>query len=99
MEPIQISKKSERAAEWEYAVLLGHESDDIGFLVKIERQHWEELTSARVTPENLIKKSFRFLLQKQSKYSIPQTFNLRDIQRRFPEYVEHVTKPRLFWFL
>ena len=99
MEPIQISKKSEKAAEWEYAVLLGHESDDIGFLVKINEEHWEELTDRRITPENLIKKSFHFLLKKQSKHSIPQTFNLRDIQRRFPEYVEHVTKPRHFWFL
>ena len=98
MEPIQISKKTERTAEWEYAVLLGHESDDIGFLVKIDRQHWEELTQARVSPESLIKKSFRFLLKKQSKYSIPQSFNLRDIQRRFPEYEEQVMKQGLFWF-
>ena len=99
MEPIQISKKTEKAAEWEYAVLLGHDSDDIGFLVKIEQQHWEELTQARMTPERLIKKSFRFLLKKQSKYSLPQSFNLRDIQRRFPEFEKHIMKPRLFWFL
>ena len=98
MEPIQISKKTEGAAEWEYAVLLGHESDDIGFLVKIEQQHWEELTGTQITPEHLIKKSFRFLLQKQSKYSIPQSFNLRDIQRRFPEYKKHIMKPKLLWF-
>lgn len=86
MEPIQVFKKPEKAAEWEYAVLLGHESNDIGFLVKIEPQHWEELTSAQITPELLIKKSFRFLLKKQSKYSIPQSFNLRDIQQRFPDF-------------
>jgi hypothetical protein len=98
MEQIQISKKTERAAEWEYAVLLGHDSDDIGFLVKIEQQHWIELTSARMTPELLIKKSFRFLLKKQSKYAIPQSFNLRDIQRRFPEYAKQVMKPQLLWF-
>ena len=66
MEPIQISKKTEKAAEWEYAVLLGHDSDDIGFLVKIEQQHWEELTGGRIPPEHLIKKSFHFLLKKQS---------------------------------
>lgn len=99
MEAIQVFKKPEQATGWEYAVLLGHESDDVGFLVKIDRQHWEELTQARVTPEHLIKKSFHFLLKKQSKYSIPQSFNLRDIQRRFPEYAKQVMKPQLFWFL
>ncbi len=98
MEPIQIVKKTESTAEWEYAVLVGHESADVGFLVKIDQRHWEELTGGRVSPEHLIKKSFWFLLKKQSKYSIPQSFNLRDIQRRFPEYEKHIMKRGLLWF-
>mgnify|MGYP001566355279 CR=1 FL=1 len=86
MEPIQISKKTEGAAEWEYAVLLGHDSDDIGFLVKVDQEYWIQLTNGRISPEILIKRSFRFLLQKQSKYSIPRSFDLRDIQHRFPDF-------------
>lgn len=86
MEPIQIFKKKEDALIWEYAVLLGHESRDVGFLVKIDRRHWEELTGGRESPEQLVKKCFRFLLKKQSKYSILRSFDLREVHKRFPEF-------------
>ena len=86
MEPIQIFKKTGNSAEWEYTVLLGHESDDIGFLVKINQQHWEVLTSGRMAPEHLIKNCFRFLLKKRSKYSIPRVFDLREIEKLFPDF-------------
>lgn len=86
MEPIQIFKKTEDGSTWEYAVLLGHESNDVGFLVKINRDHWEYLTRGRESPERLIKKCFRFLLKKQSKYSILRSFDLREIHQIFPEF-------------
>ena len=86
MEPIQVFKKTGQAVEWEYMVLVGHDSHDVGFLVKVDQEHWIQLTNWRVAPELLIKKSFRFLLKKQSKSSIPMSFDLRDIQRRFPDF-------------
>ncbi len=86
MEPIQVFKKTGQAVEWEYMVLVGHDSHDVGFLVKVDQEHWIQLTNGRVSPEILIKKSFRFLLKKQSKSSIPRSFDLRDIQQRFPDF-------------
>lgn len=86
MEPIQIFKKTEDGKTWEYAVLLGHESNELGFLVNIDREHWKYLTQERESPERLIKKCFRFLLKKQSKYSILRSFNIREIHRLFPEF-------------
>lgn len=90
MEPIQIFKKTEDGETWEYLVLLGHESNDVGFLVKIDRQHWVQLTGARVSPEELIKKCFRFLLKKQSKYSIWRSFDIREVYTRFPEFANEI---------
>jgi len=88
MEPIQIIRKSADGSTWRYAVLLGHDSEDVGFLVKIDRQHWETLTGGRVSPEDLIKKCFRFLLKKQSKYSIMRSFDVWEVQRKFPDFAK-----------
>ena len=96
MEPIQIFKKTEDAVMWEYMVILGHEARDVGFLVKITRQHWEELTNGREAPEQLIKKCFRFLLKKQSKYSIVRSFDLREVHKRFPEFEDEMKKTSFF---
>lgn len=38
------------------------------------------------SPEDLIRRSFEFLLQRESKESILRDFNLSVIQRYFPEY-------------
>lgn len=38
------------------------------------------------TKENLIKESFEFLLERESKSSILKEFNLEIIQKFFPEY-------------
>ena len=96
MEPIEVFQKSkgDAAAYWEFTVLIGHDSKDVGFLVKIERSHWEELTDGRVSPEHLIKKSFQFLLKKHRgvKYAIWRDFDLRQIQRSFPEYRDEMRK-------
>ena len=86
MEPIQVFKKPEKASEWEYMVLVGHDSHDVGFLVKMNPEHWEQLTGGRMAPELLIKKYFRFLLKKLSKSSIPRSFDLHSIQQRFPDF-------------
>jgi len=96
MEPIQVFKKTEDASMWEYTVLLGHESRDVGFLVKITRQHWEDLTDGRESPEQLIKKCFRFLLKKQSKYSIVRSFDLQEVHKSFPDFKDEMKKTSFF---
>ena len=95
MEPIQIIKKLEDGSAWEYTVLLGHDSRDVGFLVKIDRQHWEYLTGGREPPEQLVRKCFRFLLRRQSKYSILRSFDLREIDELFPEFETEIKKTSL----
>lgn len=45
------------------------------------------------TPEELIRRSFEFLLQRESKESILREFDLSVIQRYFPEYDQAITGP------
>ena len=54
--------------------------------VTVENSYHEKLTGARVTKEDLIKKSFEFLLERESNASILRTFDLPVIGRYFPEY-------------
>ena len=47
---------------------------------------WKQLGGASVSKEELIQKSFTFLLQRESKESILSQFALPVIGRYFPEY-------------
>src|SRR3989344_395284 len=98
MEPIEVFKKTEHDGELEYMVIMGHGSTDVGFLVKVNRKCLETLAKGRHSPETLIKKTFRFLLKRQSQYSIPRIFCIEDIGEKYPEYEEEMKKRSLFWF-
>ena len=56
--------------------------------VTVTPEYSEKLTGGRASAETLIKKSFEFLLERESNTSILRAFDLTVIQRYFPEY-EH----------
>jgi hypothetical protein len=62
--------------------------------VTVTAPYYEKLTGKRVTPEVLVEKSFRFLLERESNTSILGRFDLPVIGRYFPEY-ERVIKGML----
>ena len=62
--------------------------------VTVSAPYYEKLTGKRVTPEVLVEKSFRLLLDRESNTSILRSFDLPVIGRYFPEY-ERVIKGML----
>jgi hypothetical protein len=54
--------------------------------VTVSPAYWLELTSGNVPPEELVEKSFEFLLEREPNTSILRTFDLPTIQRYFPDY-------------
>ena len=62
--------------------------------VTVTHSYYEKLTGKRVTPDVLVEKSFRFLLDRESNTSILRSFDLPVIGRYFPEY-ERVIKGML----
>ena len=93
MDVIRVSRKLEREVEWELTIIVGHESNGVGFLVRVDKVHWEELTGGRHPPEDLVRRSFVFLLRKKkSVFTIPRNFNIRDIQKQFAEYEDEMKK-------
>ncbi len=62
--------------------------------VTLRRSDYERLTGGQVSPEELVRASFRFLLEREPKESILRRFDLPVIGHYFPEY-EEVIRRRL----
>lgn len=60
--------------------------------VILDDKYWQELTGGKTSKEELIKNSFDFLLERESKESILSRFDLRIISRYFPEYEQEIKK-------
>jgi len=54
--------------------------------VTVAEAYYKQLTSGAASPEELVEKSFEFLLAREPNTSILSEFNLRVISRYFPEY-------------
>lgn len=54
--------------------------------VTVTQDYWQKLTGGKTPAEELIEKSFEFLLEREPNTSILKTFDLPTIQHYFPEY-------------
>ena len=59
--------------------------------VTVDDDYYEKLTCKQYSKEDLIKKSFEFLLARESKESILSSFNLKVISNYFPEYEKKIS--------
>jgi hypothetical protein len=60
--------------------------------VTLDPKHHARITGGAVGPEELIRKSFEFLLEREPKESILSRFDLSVIGRYFPEYEREIKK-------
>ena len=59
-------------------------------MVTVQADYAQKLTSGRISHTELIKKSFEFLLQRESNSSILRSFDLSVINRYFPEFEREI---------
>ena len=83
---IQIKKKNGQ----EFMVTVGEGGSKTEYAVTLGGEYYQRLAGGKITEEELIKKSFRFLLKRESKESILSKFNLKVIKKYFPEYEEEI---------
>ena len=83
---LNIKETKKTQSGWKYQVILAENGEDLEFDVDLDEDYYKQLTNQKISPEELIRKSFRFLLSKEGKESILYSFNLRVIQKYFPEY-------------
>ena len=60
--------------------------------VTLDPSDYARLAGAIVDPEQLVRKSFEFLLEREPKESILSRFDLSVISRYFPEYEREIKK-------
>ena len=61
--------------------------------VTMDKDYYMDLTeNGRIIPKGFVKKSFEFLLERESKDSILRQFNISEINDFFPEYEKEIKK-------
>jgi hypothetical protein len=81
---------------WRYNVEI-FENDGSGskstYEVTLDKDYYMDLTEKRrIVPEEFVKKSFEFLLDRESKDSILRQFDIAQINDFFPEYENEIRK-------
>lgn len=79
---IQVEKKNQTT----FSVVVDEQGSRSQHTVSVEEDYYRKLTGGKITPEELVRKSFEFLLEREPKESILSRFDLPVIQRYFPEY-------------
>ncbi|MEA3500638.1 MAG: hypothetical protein U9R41_06465 [Candidatus Marinimicrobia bacterium] len=79
---IEVKKINEQ----KYIVTIKEENSSSEHLVTLDDEYYREFADEKISKENLIKRSFEFLLKRESKESILSKFDLKIINNFFPEY-------------
>lgn len=58
--------------------------------VTLNDDYWQKLTAGKISKEELIEKSFEFLLERESNETILREFELPVINQYFPEFEDSI---------
>ncbi len=79
---------------WRFEVIVSEGESRTTHRVTMSREDYKRLTGEACPPEDLVRTSFEFLLERESKESILRQFDIAVISRYFPSY-EREIKPRI----
>ena len=80
---VQTTQKDD---SYEFRVTVREPSGETRHRVTIKKSDYQDLVGDKASPEDLVKESFRFLLEREPKESILASFDLLVIGRYFPDY-------------
>ena len=84
---ITVDKKDENT----FQVTVEESGSSSNHTVTVDDKYYKKLTGGVIPKEDLIKKSFEFLLERESKESIMSKFDLTVISKFFPEYESFIS--------
>ena len=76
----------------EYRVRVREGSSETSHVVTLQPAIHQQLTSGSAPPEELLRRSFEFLLEREPKESILARFDLPVISRYFPDYEREIRR-------
>jgi hypothetical protein len=77
---------------WVFEVTVSQESGHTKHRVTMARDVYERLTGTKCPPEELVRRSFEYLLEREPKESILSEFDITVISRYFPSYEEAISR-------
>ena len=77
---------------WTFTVQVQENGGTTEHKVKMSQADYKRLTKGAVSPEECIRKSFGFLLERESKESILGEFDIIEIAYYFPEYPKELER-------
>lgn len=73
-----------------YRVEVIEEDSKTTHKVELNRDDYQNFTDGKIAPEELVKCSFEYLLDREPKESILSSFNVSVISHYFPEYARDI---------
>jgi hypothetical protein len=73
-----------------FEVTLSDGCSESKHITKLTDVYYNRLAKGKISKEELIKRSFEFLLKKEPGDSILPKFDLREIKKYFPDYEDNV---------
>lgn len=92
MPKITIHKKIENDYGWQITVRITEEDGATEHLVSVPPTTYKKLTGGKYKVDELVIKSFEFLLERESKESILKEFAIDVIGQYFPEWEQEMVK-------
>ncbi len=89
-EEVIIKKVTRMAHGWRFEVVLSDNDTSTKHTVMLDDDFWEKWQDLFEEPTILVKRSFEFLLEHESKQAILATFDLSVIREYFPQYDERL---------
>lgn len=75
-----------------YHVRVSEGAGESSHQVTLQPDDYRRLSKGKIAPEELVRRSFEFLLERESKESILARFDLQVISRYFPEYEREIAR-------
>ncbi len=71
---------------WQFDVTIVDQESESEHTVKLSENYYQQLTNGSISPQELVHETFQFLLNKEPKEQILDSFNLRQVQRYYSDY-------------
>jgi hypothetical protein len=90
--PPELKIEIQKLAAFDFRVRVIEGSSLSTHRVTLNPKDFEKLSRGKSTPEELVRRSFEFLLEREPKESILARFDVSVISRYFPEYENEIAR-------
>ena len=92
MQKIDVISTASQGDGWAFHVSVSQGAGQTTHRVTMTRDVYERLTGAICAPEELVRASFEFLLEREPKESVLSEFDITVISRYFPSYEDEIVQ-------